>query len=238
MSLLLDALRKAEEERRLGQTPSLHSVIQAVPAGPSTRRRWLPWLLGLLGLALGAAALAVVWLQRPAVPATAVPAAPPAPPLAAPTIESLPVPMEEDVQDLADLDIEAPYARHLQATAPEATARAPTTRPAPPADPLAEASPAPQPGPSLKVERIQLAAAGDVAVPLAEMPADYRASFPAYRVDVHVWNEDPALRFVMLNGRRYREGDVTQEGPRLLAIVVDGMDFEHRGTRVRLPLGG
>lgn len=232
MSLLLDALRKAEEERRLGQTPSLHSVIQAVPAGRPSRRRWLPWLLGLLGLALGAAALVLVWVQRPAAPVVATP---PSPPPAVPVLDSLPVPMEEDVEDLADLDIEAPYARHLQATTAETAA--PAVRP-PPAEPVAEASQEPPPGPRLTVERIQLAAAGEVAVPLAEMPADYRASFPAFRVDVHVWNEDPALRFVMLNGRRYREGDVTQEGPRLLAIVANGMDFEHRGTRVRLPLGG
>lgn len=235
MSLLLDALRKAEEERRLGQPPTLAAVTRLAAASAVADRRWLPWLLGGGGLALGLAALALLLLRPPrAAPAPApVPAVTtaPAPVVRAPPLEALPLPPEEGVYELSDLEIEPA----LRSTPPVAVAPAPRAAPEPPPRPLD--SP-PQPGPALNVERIQLAAAGDVAVPLAEMPAEYRASFPAFRVDVHVWNEDPAQRFVRLNGRRYREGDVTQEGPRLLAIVMNGMDFEHRGTRVRLPLGG
>ncbi len=56
MSLILEALKKSERERRLGETPSLGSPVMAVRRAPSR----LPWLIGLV-----VAALAVgLWLRR------------------------------------------------------------------------------------------------------------------------------------------------------------------------------
>lgn len=64
------------------------------------------------------------------------------------------------------------------------------------------------------------------------MPSTYRAEFPALSVDVHVYNADPQRRFVLINGKRYREGDPLAEGPRLAEIVPDGMVVDWRGERV------
>ena len=70
---------------------------------------------------------------------------------------------------------------------------------------------------------------------LREMPPDYRADFPALTLEVHVFEAN--RRFVMINGRRYKEGERIAEGPQILEIVRDGVVFEYRGEKVLFPLG-
>ena len=63
MSLILDALRKSEAERRRGQAPDLHVELPpAVQAARAGRPAW-PWLLALAITAM-AVALAMTWLAR------------------------------------------------------------------------------------------------------------------------------------------------------------------------------
>lgn len=84
------------------------------------------------------------------------------------------------------------------------------------------------------------ASAPEAAPPAArnfrEMSPNYRSEFPALSVDVHVYNTDPQRRFVIVNGRRYREGDTLTEGPRITAITDDGIVFDFRGERTLYPL--
>jgi general secretion pathway protein B len=72
---------------------------------------------------------------------------------------------------------------------------------------------------------------------LREMPAEFRAEFPALTVDVHAYNEDPARRFVIINGKRYREGDALAEGPRVVSIIAEGIVFDWHSERVLYALG-
>ncbi len=67
---------------------------------------------------------------------------------------------------------------------------------------------------------------------LRQMPETYRAQFPQLSVDIHVYNDDPKRRFVMVSGKRYHEGDTLAEGPRIRAIVPEGMVLEWQGQRV------
>src|SRR5690554_5044720 len=64
MSLILDALKKSEQERRRGRGPDLQSLHQPAMPVPA-QRGWLPWAaLGLVLVGINGAALAW-WLSRP-----------------------------------------------------------------------------------------------------------------------------------------------------------------------------
>lgn len=45
MSILLDALKKSEEQRQLGKVPGIHSPVEGPPPNVAGQRRWIPWLL-------------------------------------------------------------------------------------------------------------------------------------------------------------------------------------------------
>ena len=70
-----------------------------------------------------------------------------------------------------------------------------------------------------------------------EMPPDYRADFPALKIEIHVYEKAPQSRFVMVNGRKYREGERLSEGPALVEIVPEGLVLEYRGEKVLYTLG-
>ena len=50
-------------------------------------------------------------------------------------------------------------------------------------------------------------------------------------IDLHVYHSTPSSRFVVLNSKRYREGDRISEGPMLETITTDGAVFVHNGHR-------
>jgi general secretion pathway protein B len=136
-------------------------------------------------------------------------------------------------------------------TTPSAQASAPVEIPAPEAEseearpesaPTAEAA-APAPSPQSRE-----APAADREVPSAltqpaplrkfrEMPPEFRADFPALDVQVHVFERAPSQRFVIVNGRRYREGERMVEGPAVIEIVKDGIVIEYRGEKILYTLG-
>lgn len=105
-----------------------------------------------------------------------------------------------------------------------ATAAAPASSPATAAMPAVRApAPAPvltQPDSSTSARRLK------------DMAPAYRAEFPPIAIDVHVYNDNPQRRFVLINGRRYREGDVLSEGPRITQIVPEGIVFDWRNEQV------
>lgn len=66
------------------------------------------------------------------------------------------------------------------------------------------------------------------------MPDSVRAQMPPIDVTVHVWNPQPASRFIMIDGRMYHEGDRLGHGLRLLSITPTGEIVEFRGYRAEL----
>jgi general secretion pathway protein B len=294
MSLILDALKRAERERRGDAGPALRDMPPPVIAGmalPPRARRAVPFAV------IAAAALALcaflLWdAFRPApppAPAAEAPFAPkPVEPQAA--IQARPAPPEtavvpgtEDVASLDDLTDESalddpavpeppkpvpakpaqksatirttpappPLAAEVQSApsrpAPQAQAPAVEARPAPaqptptPAPPP-QAAPAPPPPETAPVETppAEVPPALTQPAPLRkfrEMPPDYRKDFPTLRVEIHVYEKDPKRRFVMIHGRRYREGERLAEGPALVEVVPEGMVLEYRGEKVLYTLG-
>lgn len=59
---------------------------------------------------------------------------------------------------------------------------------------------------------------------------------PEIQVSLHVYDADPAKRFVFLEGQRLREGDVAANGLRVERIDADGVVLDHRGNDFKVPL--
>lgn len=54
-------------------------------------------------------------------------------------------------------------------------------------------------------------------------------------LDIHVYSETPAERFVFINMTKYREQSQLEEGPKVLEITAEGVILEHEGVTFLLP---
>ena len=61
-----------------------------------------------------------------------------------------------------------------------------------------------------------------------------QAGMPELRLDLHVYAERPADRFVFVNNRRLREGDALPDGTRVESIVPDGVVLTARNKQFLL----
>jgi general secretion pathway protein B len=253
VSFILDALRKSDAERQRAATPGLADIRYA--RRPTRRSLWLPLLA--VALVANLAVMGVQWLRRPAAapaappaaaaPATDAPAAPVAvAPAPAPVVPRAPAPavrplaseteaIEEPAAAVdpldADLPPEALAALELPIEDPApipAPAVPPPAVPPPAVPPPAVAAPAPATPPPAAASRIR-----DVpTLPTADqLIAAGTLKVPSLNLDLHVFNADPARRFVIVNGGRYREGATLREGPTVAEITSDGVVLDNQGTR-------
>ena len=221
MSYILDALRKAEQERHLGQPPTLTA---APPLTEPTRSRRFWYGLTVLAFGLNAMLLAF-FLGRfqpapqpasVAAPAVAVPAATPAPRSPPSTsaasegegasVVSGKEPVGQTVESEAALPTVAPASRERH----QKPARSTVT-----------------PG------SVIIAPVPELMSPEPLSLAD-RRGMPALNLDIHIYSADPDKRFVVINGRHYREGERLSEGPVLESVVRDGAILRQDGRRFRL----
>lgn len=240
MSLILEALRKSEAERRRAQAPDLFAPAQVAVA--PVRRLPHAWVLvsGAL-LALVAAWLlarglwpasesrdAPISLPRPAA-ATPVPSNTGTP--ERPTPRLLPTPALPPVA-VADATTPAPTPRPDDSNVPNAVVSG---------DDVVEAEPPPAPPPASPMpavaEPAPAAVGGDTAPPmrLSELAADARRQLPPLKLTMHMWNEAADRRFVILDGRRLAEGDRIGT-VRVNEIRRDGVVLDWNGQRLELPL--
>ena len=91
-------------------------------------------------------------------------------------------------------------------------------------------------GANLDEPPIQLAAVGPALPLFNEMPANYRHALGPLHIDVHVYDPSPKRRFVMLNQRKYREGQSTADGAAVETITADRLVLAYQGRRFCLPL--
>ena len=60
-------------------------------------------------------------------------------------------------------------------------------------------------------------------------------SLPPVKLSMHMWDESPSRRFVILDGKRMAEGDRNGEVT-VVSIERDGVIVERNGQRARVPL--
>ena len=211
MSLILEALRKSEAERRRGNTPDVAMELPPVPL--RTRNATPAWLWPLL---LGAVVIVALawWLAGrrdaapPTTPAVDATAAEPAPVATAPAV----VPR-------------APVA------APATTTAAPVQTMETP-EPAAVAAPvAASPRPSTTPAR-ELLPPPSIPPP---SPVPAATSMSGVKLSMHMWDASADKRFVILNGQRMGEGDRNGD-VQVVAIERDGVLVERDGQQARVPL--
>jgi len=221
MSYILDALRKAEQERHLGQPPTLTA---APPLAEPTRSRRF-WY-GVTVLALGLNALLLAFFLGRSQPAPQ-PASVAAPAVAVPS-SATPVPRSLSSTSAASEGEGAsvvPRQEPVGQTVESEPAR-PTVAPASrekhqkPAWPIVPGS-------------VTIAPVPELAPPEPLSAAD-RRGMPALNLDIHIYSADPDKRFVVINGRHYREGERLSEGPVLESVVRDGAILRQDGRRFQL----
>ena len=59
-------------------------------------------------------------------------------------------------------------------------------------------------------------------------------NIPMLNLDLHVYSEAPAGRFVVINSRKYKEGGQLSEGPTVESITKDGVILSNQGRRFTL----
>ena len=66
-------------------------------------------------------------------------------------------------------------------------------------------------------------------------PVDQREGLPPLRLSMHVYDADPAGRFVLIDGRRYRQGDAIGDGLVVEVIRPDGALVARGSLRFLVP---
>lgn len=287
MSFILEALKRAERERRMGQPPPLAIQIAGEPAGRAGRggTGWASAVAGvvLFGLAVGAgirfwpgapeqpeparqpaapaateptaAATATATATAPPAPSTAASPAPVVPhppeprPLAAearvapvppPRAETVPAPRPQPPES-GGAPVSAPSAEPAGNLRAEAAPPAPPGADEPVAAPLREPLPPAPSGAAARVEPSLAPVPGPAAAEAAgtppaaaripwleELPGEVRRTLPGLSINVHVYNPEPARRFVLIGMRKYREGQrIGEDGPVVERITPEGMIVDY-----------
>jgi general secretion pathway protein B len=237
VSFILDALRKSDAERQRQGAPGLADIRYA--RRPVQRSTWVP----ILVVVLAANLLVMGWLwfrdRPPASPAAPVAATPAAP--APPPAEPAPLPLPAEVRSLAQEAAAVPEGageRSMPGDDPDsntgdAGADAPPLPGGEEPDALLAGFADPPPvtavePPPLGTSRIR----DDPGLPTSQqLIAAGTLRVPDMSLELHVYSDDPERRFVIINGRRYREGAALTEGPVVEAINAEGVILDNQGTR-------
>jgi general secretion pathway protein B len=209
MSFILDALKKSETDRQQ-QGPS---DFANVPSGAESPRapRWL-WVLAVL-LAVNLAVLLGVLLRDDT-------------PQSSPQTRQVVPPAKPEPATGSSFSERIREARERESAARPSV----SPRPEPVAEPAAEAPPAAKPEPRRQPE-FTLA-----ALPTAdELRANGTIQLAELHLDIHVYSETPADRFVFINMVRHREKSRLAEGPVVQEITPEGVILDYSGTRFLLP---
>jgi len=208
MSYILEALKKAQAERQLGNAPTIHAPpLQAatvhVPAVKKT---------GVLALGAGLAVALVAgwyfWSQRTPAPAAVLTAPPVVVAVAAPA--PVPAPVAPAAAVVAPAE---PVVRPRQAPAK------PVAAPAIPAAPVAPVA----------------AAAGDENLRYArDLPQEVQQQLPRVAFGGYMYSDYPADRLVLVDKTLRHEGEEIAPGLVLEKLLPRGAVLNFRGNRYRV----
>lgn len=219
MSYILDALKKADQERTLGEVPDL----EVAHWGERRAERSYRWVWGIVALlAINGVLLAMLLGRDPGEEA-------PSPEVTPPPDVAVPLPVEPQararnralenprlpVRPPVEVPVNRPQVA-VQSPAPEGRTSVPE------APPVAAAAPVPP------------RAAGPDVQTWEDLPLEFRSRFSLPHLDVHVYADEPSRRFIMVDLKKYREGDTLENGALLEEIMPGSIQLNYEGTRFQM----
>jgi len=236
MSFILDALKKSENDRQRQASPALFEVKVAQP-----RRKFPVWAAALAVL-LGVNMIALAWvlLRRSDTPPAATAAAPaPASGPAQAAVNGQPGMVTVPATVTIPTTVQIPIGSAPSVTVGGGTDEAPLSN-----EPLLEGQqPAVPPDydvrdyqPAITPEQAGAIAAArrNGSLPSRDEMIAQGNQLPDLRLDLHVYDPNPAARFVFINMRKLREGESLPEGVRVEQITSTGAELSYRGKRFLL----
>jgi general secretion pathway protein B len=227
MSFILDALKKSESDRQRQSAPALFEVKVAAP-----RRRFPLWGAGLAVL-LAANIVFLLWFF-----------------LREPSASGVAQAVQESANSTPGMVTVPANATYIPANAApnvtvgpahaDSNAVAPGIEPPPMEEPvLSGQEPSVPPDydardyrPAITPEQAAATAAARRAgaLPSRDEVLAQGTQLPELRLDLHVYDADPAKRFVFVNMTRLREGETMQNGVRVESITQNGARLSYRGS--------
>lgn len=246
MSYILEALKKADQERTLGTVPDIESVHDSA-AGTAPRRLslWF-WIMGGFLLVGNGILIATLVLRNADVGTGTVPegtdrvvsgqTGPATAPVAA---QALPTPGPLPRQP-AIRPSQPSYIPPAPAPVPEAmvgvTADSPAAVAVPGAVPDVQTT-APEPAGTAPVAQVPAVARPAVTEPADrlpywdDLPLEFRSEFATPHIEVHVYDTNPQRRFILVDLKKYREGERLESGAVLEKIIPEGVQLSYRGRQ-------
>jgi len=252
MSYILEALKKSQQERDLGQVPTLETLPSIDDSGSPGINYWGVAAVLLAGLAVIIALYAALrgaptqGETASVAPAPVSPTASVQAPAATGTARQAPVSALVREEAAPPRVMEEPQS----AKPPNVTAqtREPPV-PEPPQDQANSASPRPTAPakPEDKIpedlreeieafkQQVRSGKAGRDEANLPphklRLPREVEERLPAFLMTVHIYDKEPAKRFVLINARKLREGDRTRQDILVEEILPNGVVLSYEGHR-------
>jgi general secretion pathway protein B len=263
MSYILDALKKAESERKLGSVPNVYMdplpMAKSEEATLSLRKTWW-WVAAAL---LATSGIAALWLKgsQPKVPASAPPIvatqAAVSPPVVRHQESATVAPVKRETPQLNSPSMKAEV-RPPSLPAPKETVAESLEKPVGPVKrpveeskrQLAKSSANGNPEKPLESSKVPvtLSQASTAPAPATErLPADVpvatlrdlpehiQRSIPQISIGGYIYSAKPAERSMLLNNSLLREGEQLASGLTLETMMAKEAILNYQGQRFRMP---
>ena len=229
MSYILEALKKSQAERQLGELPSIHAPqVQLHDGAASASARRTPVWLALGGVTVAVAAALLLW--QPWQAAATAPALTPGV-----LAQAVPAPMPVVVPPAVPVSAPAPV-KQVTPVPPAATA-APVHHARPVAEPKQEtpgqAAPPPVAAPAPAVPPTP---AAEESVPgMRDLPEPIQRQIPAIAIGGYIYSKNPADRLLLIDKVLRHEGEELAPGLVLEKLQPKAAIFSFKGYRYRVP---
>ncbi len=220
MSYILEALKKAQAERQLGNAPTIHAPPPTYAAPDRARGGNRRNLMIGLGLGVLVAAAALLWVRHGGEQPVRLAAAPVTVPTPVSAPAPAPVPTAADVPPAAPVAAKPAPAKVAAPAPPVRVAEAPVS-----ATPAASA-PAP-------VAAAQPAGEDNLRT-LQQLPEAVRREIPQVSFGGYIYSPTPGESLLLVDKTLRREGEEVAPGLVLERLMPKAAVMNYRGTRYRV----